>query len=200
MTEGDVDGAVALQRACFPPPFPADLLWQRGHLHVHLQVFPEGQLVAEEDGQVVGSATSLVVGEENWRGHRPWEETVGGHFLARHDPSGTTLYGVDISVHPDWRGKGIGRKLYEERFATVERLGLERYGTACRIPDFQLAHSFGGELTPEAYCELVVAGEAIDRTLTPLLRYGLRYLGVIHGYMEDAESGNAAALLEWRRR
>ena len=38
----------------------------------------------------------------------------------------------------------------------------------------------------------------INRTHRALLRYGLTFLGVIHDYMEDEESANAAALLEWK--
>jgi hypothetical protein len=44
---------------------------------------------------------------------------------------------------------------------------------------------------------MVVTRELTDRTLTPLLSYGLTFLGVIENYMEDVESGDAAALLEW---
>ncbi len=48
------------------------------------------------------------------------------------------------------------------------------------------------------YARVVVEGKATDRTLTPLLRYGLGFVEVIENYMDDEESGNAAALLEWR--
>jgi len=101
------------------------------------------------------------------------------------------LYGVDISVHPDYRGRGVGRALYAARFDLVRTLGLTRFGTACRIPD-----RCGQPAT--AYTTAVAMGVLQDRTLTPLLRYGLSLVGVIEGYMEDEESGNAAALLEWR--
>ncbi|MER3496087.1 MAG: GNAT family N-acetyltransferase, partial [Chloroflexota bacterium] len=48
------------------------------------------------------------------------------------------------------------------------------------------------------YAEEVVAGRIEDRTLTPLLKMGLRYLGVKPEYMEDLESRNFGAILEWR--
>jgi GNAT superfamily N-acetyltransferase len=196
MTAADILGAVALQQACFPAPFPEDLLWKAEHLQSHLERFSEGQFVAEADGNVIASASSLVISEENWHSHGNWEDTVGGPFLTRHDGGGTTLYGVDISVHPRWRGKGVGRALYQTRFGLARRLNLLRYGTACRLPGYaDWAESNGGK-TVDEYVAAVVAGRASDRTLSPLLSYGLSLVQVVHDYMEDAESGNAAAMLE----
>jgi hypothetical protein len=74
-------------------------------------------------------------------------------------------------------------------------LRLRRIATACRLPDFAVARREGaGDV--RAYVQSVVSGSVTDRTLTPLLRYGLRFVEVIEGFMDDPESGNAAALLE----
>jgi len=188
---------VDLQRACFPPPFPDEMLWTAEHLERHLTVFPGGQFVALNGDQVIASASSTIISEVNWSSHRSWDETVGGPFLHTFDPAGTTVYGLDISVHPNFRGKGVGRLLYQTRFDLVRRMRMERYGTACRLPGF-LAHSaqFPGT-SVDQYAKEVVSGLIADRTLTPLLRYGLSFITVIHQYMEDCESGDAAALLEW---
>ena len=190
---------VGLQAACFPTPFPQDLLWKREHIERHLAAFPEGQLVCELDGQIVGSASSLVIPEARWQAHLSWEETTGGYFFDGHDPEGTTLFGADISVHPSFRGRGIGWALYRARFELVVELGLWRYGTACRIPGWRewAAGLNEGDSSQERYCEAVVKGETSDRTLSALLRYGLSFVGVVHGHMNDAESGDAAAVLEW---
>jgi GNAT superfamily N-acetyltransferase len=188
-----IAGTVALQRACFPPPFPEELLWKPEHLERHLAVFPEGQFVAIADGLVVGSASSLIISEARYQAHPDWATTVGGHFLTAHDPHGSTLYGVDISVHPSFRGRGVGRALYQARKDLVRQLSLVRFATACRLPGF--ADSGFAEVEP--YVEAVVSGELVDRTLSPLLRYGMICIGVVHDYMDDEESGNAAAMLEW---
>lgn len=194
-----ISGAVALQRACFPEPFPEDLLWNHDHLLRHLEVFPEGQFVALSDSDVVvGSASATRISESNWQAHRSWDKTVGGPFLETFDAKGSTLYGMDICVHPTARGLGIGRRMYEARFQLVRDFGVARYGTACRLPGFEAYAQEEPGTSSEKYAELVVEGRTTDRTLTPLLRYGLTYLGVIQGYMVDIESGNAAAQLEWR--
>jgi GNAT superfamily N-acetyltransferase len=196
MTYDHVAGVVALQRACFPPPFPEELLWRDEHLIRHIALFPAGQLVAMREGAVIASASNMVISEHNWLSHQSWDATVGGPFLDQHDPVGSTLYGLDFSVHPRWRGRGIGRALYQARFLLVRSLRLARYGTACRIPDYK-AYAANTRISPSEYVDVVVPGDTMDRTLTPLLRYGLTVVSVIDGYMADEESGDAAVLLEW---
>ncbi len=193
MTSGDISGAVELQRAAFPPPFSEDLHWGAEHLARHIEVFPEGQWVAVCDGYIVGSCSNCIISESLWQAHGSWASTVGGPFLEKHSLDGTTLYGLDITVHPGFRKQGIGRAFYSKRFGYVRSNNLTRYGTGCRIPDYISS----GVATQEEYCQLVAVGEMNDRTMTPLLRMGLCYQGVIHAYMTDGESGNAAAMLEW---
>lgn len=191
-----IAGAVALQRECFPPPFPEELLWRAEHLAHHIEIFPEGQFVALESGKVIGSASNLVLTEEAWRRHGTWDETVGGPYFANHAPAGSTLYGADISVAPPHRTKGVGRALYNARFDLVRSRKLVRYGTACRIPDYLSFHKRVAATTKQ-YIEVVLNKASADRTLTPLLRIGLSYVETLENYMMDEESGNAGVLLEW---
>lgn len=196
MTAEHIGDVVALQRLCFPAPFPDDLLWRPEHLASHLETFPDGQFVAIKDGQVVGSASSLRISEPAWTAQRDWEATTGGHFFRAHDHHGETLYGADVSVHPALRRQGVGRALYETRYALVRNLGLARYGTACRIPGYRAwADAHGG--SPIEYVARVERRDTVDSTLTPLLRYGLAVVGVKLDYMDDEESGDAACVLAW---
>lgn len=195
-----IDGVIELQRACFPHPFPEELLWKKEHIKHHCALFPEGQFVAvdQTNNQIVGSASALRISEQSWQAHAGWETTLGGFFFTAYDPCGSTLYGADISVHPSYQKMGIGKRLYEARFKAVRSLGLARYGTACRIPDYHATNQrHGGALPIATYCTQVAKGALVDRTLSPLIRMGLTFLAVIEDYMDDTESGNAAALLEW---
>ncbi len=198
MTRKDIPAVVQLQSACFPPPFPEELLWNANHLNRHLDIFPDGQYVCESDGLIVGSGSASLISEQVWQAHLPWEETLGGFMFNTFDPNGTTMYGADISVHPNFRKKGIAKRIYQLRFDTVKKLGLVRYGTACRIPDFQAHYKNDSNLTRNSYAKLVSQQQLTDRTLSPLLKMGLNFVGVIENYMEDVESNNCAALLEWK--
>ena len=199
MTPADVCGAVELQKLAFPPPFSENLHWDPEHLLRHIEIFPEGQWVAEMDGQIVGSCSNALISEKVWQAHASWSATTGGPFIWNHETKGSTLYGLDITVHPDTRRIGIGRAFYNNRYRIVVQRGLARYGTGCRMPDYRTYAECHAPTALSTYAAKVVAGEIVDRTLTPLLRYGLNYLGVIENYMEDVESANAAALLERSR-
>ena len=192
MAENDVEAVVGLQAAAFPPPFPPEYHWDAAHIRSHLRRFPEGQFVAEFQGRVVGSCGNTVVSEAKWQARGSWIATVGPPDLSGFTGEGTTLYGIDIAIAPDVRRKGVGRAFYEARYGLCRAKGLARYGTGCRMPDFRAS----GVSTVESYAEEVVAGRRLDRTLTPLLRYGLTFVAVVRGYMEDYESNDAGALLE----
>ena len=195
-TPEDVPAVVALQPLAFPPPFSPALHWRPADVLAHVRVFPKGQFVVELDGEIVASSTNTIIGEANYLRHGDWMATVGSDPNGLNfTPSGTTLYGLDIAVHPKARRQGIGHAIYEARFALVRELGLDRYATVCRMPDYT-AQAGGRDV--HAYARAVVEGGLTDRTLTPLLRMGLTFIEVIEGYMPDPESSDAAALLRWR--
>lgn len=196
MAARDLDSVVRLQSECFPGLDPG-LLWTARHLERHMGLFPNGQFVAETDGLVVASCSNTVIAEANWLADLTWAETVGGHELDAFDSDGSTVYGLDISVSPEWRCRGIARALYAARFELTRRIGKRRYGTSCRLPGFRAWSAGATDASPRRYAEAVIDRTATDSTLTPLLRIGLRFAGVIENSMDDPESGNAAAKLEW---
>ena len=51
-----------------------------------------------------------------------FQEVTGNLLFSTHDPEGDYYYGGDICVHPDYRRKGIGSKLYESRKDVVRKL------------------------------------------------------------------------------
>src|SRR5688500_11239808 len=67
----DIDGLIQLNKRCFPTPEEESVVWNRAQLRNHLRVFPDGQLVVELDGQVVGAIASLIVnlGTDPYRAH-----------------------------------------------------------------------------------------------------------------------------------
>lgn len=194
MTLEDVPAVVALQPFAFPPPFDPDYHWDADHIERHLAVFPEGQFVAEDGGKVIASSSNTRIPADRWPPRGTWSQVAGGAAMQGFDPNGPVLFGMDIAVHPDYRGRGVGRAIYGARFDLVRRLGMEVYGTTVRIPGF----SASGYNSSEDYANDVASGKIVDRTMTPLLKMGLTYLGVLPGHMPDPESSDTAAALEWR--
>lgn len=189
-TIADFAALLEIQRACFPAPYPEEQLWSFEQIQSHVRHFAQGALCVELNGRLIASATVLILKDPP---HTFAAATDDG-FIRNHNPNGDTLYGVDMAVHPDFRGRGVARLLYQARFNLVQQFGLKRFVAAGRMPGLCLHPS----LSPEDYVAKVVAGELTDPTLTPQLRNALLPIKVLHDYIEDTESRDCALLLEWR--
>lgn len=198
MTPEDIPFIIEVQPLAFPPPFPVDELWSAEALEHLLKLFPEGQTVAELDGERAGSSTSLLLSEGSWQLGEDWLNMVGKN-LSNFDRNGNTLFGMDIAVHPGFRRHGVGKALYRKRFELAEETGVMRYGTVCRIPDFAAWAKENGD-DVERYVSMVVHGDLEDRTLTPLLKMDLKVNRIKPNYYRDPESLGYGVELERRFR
>jgi predicted amidohydrolase/ribosomal protein S18 acetylase RimI-like enzyme len=190
----DIDGLIELNKRCFPSQLEESVIWNRAQLRNHLRVFPDGQLVVERAGRVIGAAHSLIVslGSDPYRPHTYSGITDGGYFH-NHDPEGDTLYGVDVYVDPGTRGQGIGHELYAARRATCRRLNLRRILAGGRIHGYR-DHP---DLSPEQYVRKVETGAITDLVLSFQLGEGFVVRGVLRNYVRDPRSRNTAILIEW---
>ncbi|WP_282033888.1 GNAT family N-acetyltransferase [Metabacillus indicus] len=194
--KNDFDSLIQIQKESFPPPFPPDLWWKKEQLEQHVHLFPEGALCIEADGEIAGSMTALRVHFDPAKPHHTWEDiTDSGYITRSHKRDGDTLYVVDISVRPKFRKLGLGKWLMFSMYETVVKLNLKRLVGGGRMPGYR-QHS--DHLTPDEYLEEVVKGSLKDPVLTFLLRCGRTPMSVIPDYLEDDESCNFAALMEWK--
>lgn len=191
----DIPGLIAIQEASFPPPFPSDLWWNEEQLRHHLAIFPHGALCAECNGRLIGSVTGLIVNDGMLAGSHSWSSITDDGYIRNHDPQGDTLYIVDISVLPDMRKAGIGKWLMQSMYETVVHYRLKRLLGGGRMPGYR---RYAETVSPEAYVEGVVSGTYRDPVLSFLLRCGRMPVGVMSDYLEDEDSCNYAALMEWR--
>jgi GNAT superfamily N-acetyltransferase len=192
MQPSDFDGIIGISRAIYPDS-PS---WSADQLASHLEVFPEGQFVAELDDRLVGMAASLIVLWDDYSMETSWREFTDNGWFRNHDPArGRTLYGAEVMVHPDVQGKGIGKKLYERRRDLCQRLGLLRIRAGARLAGY---HRYADSLSPEEYTRRVVAGELSDPTLSFQLSRNFVVIGVARQYLRhDRESQGHAAVIEW---
>ncbi|KYG29292.1 GNAT family N-acetyltransferase [Alkalihalobacillus trypoxylicola] len=190
----DYPGLLALQKEAFPPPFPEELWWKKTQIQAHIDSFPEGALAAELNGIIVGSATSLLT---TYTGQpHTWDEiSDNGYIKASHEIQGDSLYGIDVCVHPRYRGLGIAQALYDARKRLVTQQKLKRFIAGCRIPNY---HIYQKQMTVEQYIERVVHFEIKDDVLSFMLKQGLQPLQILPNYLEDEESCHYGILVEWK--
>lgn len=177
--------------------YPHDEPWTARYLNLHLDIFPEGQLVAvdAETDRVVGMAASLIITWHEYNRYDDYNEFTAGGYFTNHDPEGRTLYGAEVMVDPSQRRRGIGSKLYAARRDLVRRLGLLRIRAGARLAGY---HLYSDDMTPETYVQKVVEGELHDPTLSFQLHQGFEVLAVVEDYLHvDPRSLGYAALIEW---
>jgi len=85
---------------------------------------------------VVGSALSLIVDEKLVDKRHNYLEVVGNYSFSTHNPFGEILYGIDVFIHPNYRGLRLGRRLYDARKELCEQLNLKAIVFAGRIPNY----------------------------------------------------------------
>jgi ribosomal protein S18 acetylase RimI-like enzyme len=191
----DFPDLIKIQQESFPPPFPSELWWNEEQLTNHVTLFPEGALCIEVDGEMAGSMTGLLVNFDPNEPDHTWEEITDNGYIRNHVPDGDTLYVVDISVRPSYRKLGLGKCLMQSMYDVVVHKRLKRLLGGGRMPGY---HKVAGEMSAEQYLAKVVKGELRDPVITFLLRSGRTPVKVVANYLEDEESRNYAALMEWK--
>ncbi|CCH52767.1 UPF0012 hydrolase yhcX [Fibrisoma limi BUZ 3] len=168
--------------------------WRKERIETLLRLFPAGQFCVVADGQVVACALSIIVHWADFSRQHTYEQVTGLYTFSTHDPTGDVLYGVEVFVHPGYRGLQLGRRLYEARKACCRKLALRGILAGGRLPAYHL-HS---DLTPQEYIDRVKQKAIYDPTLSFQLANGFRVKQILPRYLRgDQESKEYATLLEW---
>jgi ribosomal protein S18 acetylase RimI-like enzyme len=194
MTVEDIPGIVKLQEESFADLAKTGNIWHPDELKSHLDIFPAGQLVAVLEEKIVGSATSLIVQLNPIYADHTWESITGNGMLTTHFPDGDTLYGADISTHPQVRHRGIGHKLYQGRKDIAMRMNLKRMIGGGRLYNYC---DYSEKLSPLEYAQKVVNCRLHDLVLSFDLINGFNFIKILSNYLEDARSLNYASFIEW---
>ena len=144
---------------------------------------------------MAGCALSLIVDYENFGDQHTYEAITGNYSFSTFDPNGKTLYGIEVFIHPDFRGLRLGRRLYDARKELAEKLNLKHIIFGGRIP---LYHQYAQELSPKQYLEKVKHKEIYDPVLSFQLSNDFHVRKIIRNYIpDDVESHEFATLMEW---
>lgn len=193
MSKGDYDQISTICGMVYPTERP----YTDGELAAHHLVFPEGQFVVihDETGEVAGAHFTLLIQLSHFHLDDSWETLTAGGSFADHDPSGHTLYGADLFIHPAHQHHGLGKALTVATRELVSCLKLWRMVGGSRMPGYRRV---AGAITPDEYIAKVRRSELTDPVLTAHLHDGWQVVTAIRGYLpHDEESAGWAAVIQW---
>ena len=144
---------------------------------------------------LAGSITSLIVDYGPMELAHSWAEATDNGYIRTHKPGGNTLYIADICVRPRFRKLGLGKWLIQSLYHVTVEQGLDRLLGGGRMPGY---HRHAHQMSVAEYLDAVVRGDLKDPVITFLLRCGRTPVGVAADYLEDEESCNYGALMEWK--
>lgn len=181
----------ALQKVVFPT-LAADQRFEAKHYLRHMELFPEGQLVVLDGERVVGATSTIRMDFDFAHPDHTFAEIIQGGWLTSHQPDGAWLYGADVSVHPDYRRRGIARALYRARHEVARALGLRGQVTVGMPSGYGAVKE---QLSaPQYYAELV-AGTRTDPTISAQRAVGFELHGLVANYIDDPVCDNYGVLL-----
>ncbi|MBI3511526.1 MAG: bifunctional GNAT family N-acetyltransferase/carbon-nitrogen hydrolase family protein [Bacteroidetes bacterium] len=170
-------------------------IWSEENIRQLLATFPEGQIVVLVNGKVVGCALSIIVNYESFGDDHTYQAITGNYTFSTHIKEGDVLYGIEVFIHPDYRGLRLARRLYDARKELCEKLNLKSIIFGGRIPNFA-AHA--DKVTPKEYINKVKMKEIYDPVLSFQLSNEFHVKKLLVNYMPgDVESKEFATLMEW---
>jgi len=169
--------------------------WKEHHIEKLLAIFPEGQLVVLVDDKVVGSALSLIIDYSKVIANHTYAQITGNYSFDTHNQLGEVLYGIDVFIHPKYRGLRLGRRLYDARKELCEQLNLKSIIFAGRIPNYI---DYMDKLSPKDYIEKVKLKELYDPVLSFQISNDFHVKKIMKNYLVgDTSSNEYAVLMEW---
>lgn len=210
-TPRHIAGIRALSRLVYPHVPP----WSEAEIARHLELFPEGQMVAVAAGEadrfapptdrpaalarpvpVIGMAACLRVAWSEYDVDQSWREFTASGTFGNHDPEGPILYGAEVMVHPAHRRRKIASAIYDARERLARRLGVRAIRAGTRLRGYG---PWADRISAEEYVRRVGEGEVDDPALSFQLKRGFRVLAVVEDYLaRDPASRGWAAVVEWR--
>ncbi|MDE1232324.1 bifunctional GNAT family N-acetyltransferase/carbon-nitrogen hydrolase family protein [Vibrio aestuarianus] len=169
--------------------------WPRMTIMDLVHQFPDGQICIEDDGRIVGAALTIKVDYNRMSLPHVYTDIINENNVIQHKTSGDALYGLDVFVHPDYRGLRLGRRLYEARKELCRSNNLKAILAGGRIPGYA---KHAKEMKVAEYIEKIKRRELHDPILSFQLANDFDVKRIMRHYLpEDDSSQGYATLLEW---
>lgn len=170
-------------------------VWRQSDIKRLLDIFPQGQFVITVNEKVVGTALSIIVNYDDFGDDHTYMQITGDYTFNTHNPSGDVLYGIEVFIHPEYRGMRLARRLYDARKELCEQLNLKSIIFGGRIPNYS---DHNHEISPKEYISRVKNREIHDQVLSFQLSNEFHVKKLLKNYMPgDEESKEHATLMEW---
>jgi GNAT superfamily N-acetyltransferase len=190
-TKQHAKGMAALQKVVFATLSDEELISESDYIS-YLSFFPEGQLVVLDGTKIIGASTTF---RYNYHpGFHTFLEITGNMSLSNHDPNGKWIYGVDVSIDPNYQRQGIGGAIYQLRQQIAQQLGCKGQLTVGMTNGYYLHKN---DMIIEEYCKKLEIGELKDPTVSAQMKNGFRWIEPFFNYLNDSKSGNAGISMYW---
>lgn len=169
--------------------------WPKKTISQLIHDFPEGQLGLMDEQKLVGIALSVQVDYTKFSNPHTYDDLIGQAEQILNNSEGDAIYGLDLLIHPDYRGYRLGRRLYDARKELCRQHNFKAILAGGRITEY---HKYSDELTPPQYIRRVKRKEIYDPILTFQLSNDFQVKRLLKKYLpEDTKSAGYATLLEW---
>ena len=168
--------------------------WPEETIATLIRLFPEGQLVIEDNGTLIATALTVKVSYDRFSNPHRYEDLITDDKVRSHSRKGDALYGLDVFVDPEYRGYRLGRRLYEARKDLCREENLRAILAGGRLPGYT---NYADKMTVTEYIAEVEARTIYDPILTFQLSNGFDVKRLLVKYLpEDESSRGYATLLE----
>lgn len=117
----DLDACFLVEASGFPPEEAAS----RETIKCRMDTFPQGFLIAEIDGRIVGILNSAATNKDDISDEE-LKQMIG------HDPNGRNMVIFSLAVLPEYRQQGIARKLMSRFAEEARKLKKENVLLLCK--------------------------------------------------------------------
>ena len=145
----------------------SDVFWTPEHIDKLIGIFPEGQIFVVIDDKIVGCALSIIVHYDDVKNDHTYAQVTGNETFDNHTRKGNILYGIEVFIHPDYRGLRLARRMYDYRKELCEKLNLKAIMFGGRIPNY---YKYADRMRPKEYIGKVRSREIYDPVLASLCR------------------------------
>ena len=187
-TREDLDDLVRVENEAWPP----EQAFTRAHFESQLRVFPEGVLIAEINGKIVGVMVVQILKYDLQRPVHTWYGATDDGFLERtHNPAGNALYIVSVGVSSIFQKQGVGSSLVKAVIGLMEKFNLDYCVAGARVPEYHRYYS----IPIEKYITL-----DLDWQLRFYKKCGFEVQQVLPRYFHDPESLDYGVLVVYQNK